>query len=365
MPIEISEYRIAFFKIEVFDNLIPMNAPFGFLANSTDYKQAFADAQSGKGAFVLQTDTGRYWLYCLKVNSLRKADPNKVCDLLMPAFVSSFIKINLSAGLPARATLTGYCWPHCQAVVLNLFVEANQSLKEVVEQGISLRHKPHYSINPGSPDEFNLGKLLDLAMVKLHKITLGSESEPGMTGDLFSIVTFIKGIGVEPGIKFALNSQLHKALYGLSTWSPLWEAVELQNYDQTITPIKNKEIPGHVLCHSSHGRVVWLPGYFGPDFDELRPAGEYHSNLTTLTLQVESLGALVKQAAAKYAAKEVVSPFYEEYSRSAAVNLSLFYGGNQSVYRSASARDQIKENDLIPSINAVRHHFPIAGPDLA
>jgi hypothetical protein len=361
MTINVLKYRISFFQIEVFNNLISPDAPFGFLATPDSYESAFTNAQTSKGLWVLPAHSGNFWRHYLHSRRIEEANSREAPRRLLPVFTPSFMKPIFSSAIPGRATLSGYCWPHCLGVVLNLFIESNQSLQSMVQQAFSLRYDPNYLLNKTNLAAITLGSLLDQAMEKLRNTALGPNCKPGTPGELFSVITFIDGDGVDCSIKIVCNSLLHKALFGLCKWNRGWDKTNLVNFDHVVTPFKDDTIQGHALFHSTRGRVVWFPSYFNQS--NLRIVGCYHSNLTTLSLQVESLGAIVKLAADKFATQTVPQSFLD-YSHNAAVNLSLFYGGSRDTYRSASARDQITENSLISSINTVRHHLQISGPDL-
>lgn len=362
MAVQISEFRVAFLQVESFDGLIPAAAPFGFMANPATYEASFAQAQKGLGLWELPRHSGHFWQYYLQARKLEEAKPKDIRSKLLPAFFPSVAKASVNPGIPARVVCSGYGWPHAMGVVASLTVKGAFTLKQAVAHALALRYDAVYQLPGPAAAPVQLVDLLDEAMNRLRGTLRGAGANAGNPGQLFSVVTFINGSGVNAATELKLNSQVHKALEGLAGWNRLWDTAKHKTLGNAITPIKNEEIAGHQVFRASRGRSVWLPGYFG--MSDLRVAGCYHSNLTLLSLQIESLATLAEFTAAKLTANQPISQSLSEYARGAAINLSLLYGANKSTYRSASASHQIAENGYIPAINQLRKHFKINGPDL-
>jgi hypothetical protein len=370
MAIQIREYRISFLQIETLNGLVPANAPCGFLANPDSYEQAVILAQAGQGAWQLPKHSGHFWQYYLPARKLETANPRKAVSRLLPVFIASLLRPALEAGLvPAgaavRANCSGYAWPHCLGVMVNLNVQGAFALAEAVDLAMSLRYAPLY--RPGDEAApLNLEVLFERSFDLLRSQTLGpagtAAGAAGEPGDLFSVVSFISGSGASVAKAPPAKGQVHKALEGLSSWNRLWRSLTLGALTQSITPAQNDNILSNVLYRSRRGRVVWQPGNF--QTPDVRAVGCYHSNLSQLSLQIESQAVLVEKVAARYRDPQAaVGASLQAYAKSAAVNLSLLYGASKETYRSASARDQILDNGYLSAINELRKRL-VNGPDL-
>jgi hypothetical protein len=102
--------------------------------------------------------------------------------------------------------------------------------------------------------------------------------------------------------------------------------------------------------------VLWFPNLFAG-----APGGAslacYHANLTFATLQVDSLGGLVRETAEKIRNNTQLAFAENECARFAGGLLGRFHGGQESVYRSWSTRVQIQQSNGVDDIDAVRAHF--------
>ncbi|MGH9760653.1 MAG: hypothetical protein ACREAC_07400 [Blastocatellia bacterium] len=136
---------------------------------------------------------------------------------------------------------------------------------------------------------------------------------------------------VQPG------SPIHKALDGLCEWNAGFDAVPRYELEKASLHVgrdhRGLAAPqGHLLYATPFGRAVWFPKYFkenaGGGKMKIHTLSHYHSNLTLLSLQIDSLVSLVRRGKRDLLDKNGNIPGdIEPIFKNAVGNLRRLFGG--------------------------------------
>ncbi len=141
--------------------------------------------------------------------------------------------------------------------------------------------------------------------------------------------------------------------------------IGVAGFESVLTPLHEARIPtgtrdaqaGDLLYGHPRSRAVWIPRRFSTT----QPAaalGCYHRNLVFSALQVESLGALVINAARQLDETGQLGGVQRSLAQRAYGILSRMHSGNSySTYRSMSSCRHLADNDILPALNRVRAAF--------
>lgn len=273
--------------------------------------------------------------------------------------------------------MNGYSWPHGSGVVLSLRVSKQMRLEEVGDLGTGLRHARLYALTGNLKQLRNLDEVMDQAMLILNRNTRKVDSAD-VQGKIFSVVTFITGRTDGCVASDNLDSLFHKVMNGLLTFNYDWREetknpseIILDNIQEetkgldSFNPGTRRTVPGHTIYHAKRGRVVWFPENF-VDHAVLKKSeinhknGCYHNNLTSLSMQIDSLGALIESISGKLRQGHLVSSSMDTFGTYAALNLVNLYKG-EGTYRSTSAEAQITANNMVPTLNSCCEGYGMTG----
>ncbi|HPS41512.1 MAG TPA: hypothetical protein PK040_02830 [Anaerolineaceae bacterium] len=374
---EISEFRLSFIRVDSFSRLIDPAAPLGFLSTPELFAAKYLSYLKGEAEVKFPFSADHFWQRYLGAINLRQVSPRSAVSHLLPPVESGLLKLILPALPEVKTWVNGYSWPHGSGVVLSLRVGKQMKLEEVGDLGALLRHARLFAI-PGNLKQLkNLDEVMDSAMAVLNRNT--RKVDPAdVQGKLFSVVTFIARRTEGCVANDNLDSLFSKVMNSLLTFKYDWQEEtvnpseiilgniqeEARELDST-TPGARGVVPGHAIFHAKRGRVVWFPENF-IDSVVLKKSeinhrnGCYHNNLTSLSMQIEGLGALVETIFRKLKQGRLVSSSMDAYGTYAVMNLVNLYKG-EGTYRSTSAKEQMTANNMLPTLNSLCEGYGLAG----
>lgn len=261
----------------------------------------------------------------------------------------------------ARLVREGFLYPHGVAFVVTLTQRANLDLTQTGDSALDFRRKPKSYSDPGGKASIRLDDMADQARSELRTAAFGPNATVGRRPtEPFSVFTVVTGSNVNPTVPTQDGGDVHRLLDGVTGWSQAWASASPPPLAKQALTLRKGAAAGDVLYARSRGRAIWFPGSFTRPAGEVRSLSCYHRNLTLVSLQVESLGALAREAALKLGAGQAWSQDLTAVARNAVNVLGRLYGG-RSTYRSWSPRSQIEQNGLVPDINTTRANLNI-GP---
>lgn len=260
---------------------------------------------------------------------------------------------------PGRLSVEGFFYPHGVAFVLTASCRSSLTLEEAVDKAFDVRKTKRFEVawdGEEASDALTLEALACRALDALHEMAFGSDAPAGdRSVTPFSVVTVVRGRGVDPGAPPEEGGPVHRALEALTTWRPSWRYDVLPDLSEASLRIRTAP-PSHVLYGRKRGRAVWYPALFTLEGGDIHSLSCYHRNLVLASLQVESLGGLIASTVGRVREGVPLSACHRECARRAAGILGRLYGG-VATYRSWSPRAQIEQNGLVPVVNEVRDFF--------
>jgi hypothetical protein len=370
MPISLHELRLSFIWMESLLALFTADArtaPMAFLSRKAPYKQEFASVQSHTSAWtapwppVQGRHIHHFWNYYLQKMPEQISGDHAwkyVVPLRSPIRVAT-----TTPWLPGRLTLEGFYYPHAVALVLTVIITETLALEAMVDKALEARADGKYSVRwaDGSTQSLSLDVLAAQLLDQLREHVLGRDAtQGGRSHTPFTIATVVRGDGVDPTQPNPPMDTVHRALEGLCSWHRTWKHDVLHDWE-ALTCLKIRHAPpSHVMYGLERGRAVWYPDLFTAQ-GKVHSLGCYHRNLTLLSLQTESLIALMRVAGTYIDASLQMPLAMEELAKHAAGILGRLYGGTQDTYQSWSSRAQIDANHAADALNKVRDFFNMGG----
>ncbi|MFV9505481.1 MAG: CHAT domain-containing protein [Oscillochloridaceae bacterium umkhey_bin13] len=262
-------------------------------------------------------------------------------------------------GFSGDAEIEGFCTPYGSACVVTIRCTDDLGLAEALMLAPLVRRAPLLSVQ--TPDGFLACTLEDLADRALdHLASLGSDRAARRRTDLhpFSIATIVRGAGVHPALPFAEDSAAHHLLETLTRWqAPVAGVRPTRLIEARIATDSTNAQAGDLLYGHQRARAIWLPRHF-TNLNPSSALGCYHRNLVFAALQVESMGGLIRQAAARLESGQRLSGVSRSWAQRAYGALSRLHSGSElHTYRSMSSRHQLADNALLAPLNRVRQEF--------
>jgi hypothetical protein len=327
----------------------------------------FKNALEGKGQPSLPWSISNpnhvhfFWLYYRE----GKNSPMEAFRRLVPFRGSSPARIT-APWLPGKAILESFHYPHGIALVATVLIKADLSLDLMVEKALEIAHTGKWKVTwpDNSIAEHGMLQLGPHTLDRLRKSTFGNDVEQG-TRSLkpFTIVTVVRGSGVDKTQANTHNDPVHLALEALCNWRSTWKDDEPHPLAERTIPIRNAS-PSHVLYGLTSGRAVWFPAQFTKSGIK-SSLGCYHRNLMFASLQTESLARFMVLAYDRLQnapTANPISPSMDKLVTSAAGILGRLYGGNRDTYSSFSPSVQIEDNGWAKPINYVRNFIGEMAP---
>jgi hypothetical protein len=366
--IKIHEIRLSCIWVETFLDLLRDPAPqtdLAFLGRDLTYMQyvdALSTGRVGPQGLRLPwlEEKPCFWTSYLEQPNLEKVGGTKAWKSLMPLLGEVPVRVK-AAWLPklSRFDLKAYFYPHGLAFIFNAFCLGDFTLSEALQTAFQIHRTGNLEVEwqAGGSQSLNLQSLGHKVLDILRAKALGISATPRVISEPFTVVTVVRGEGVDPIQPIPQGGVIHRALEALTTWRPDYETVNLPDLDDKVCLPIRESAAGHVLYYHNRGRAVWFPALFTKKDQRLHSLSCFHRNLVAASQQVESLGGLaVATADDLRQSRPLMAP--QHFCAGKAVDiLGRFYGKAFKTYRSASPRYQMEQNGLVDPVNAVRAFF--------
>jgi len=288
---------------QLFDNSCIQNSPYDFFVKPSAYKDKIKSLYTDESSLTLPWKlTGKnnltnwFWKYYLNDIDPLSAPHETIANRCYPLYVpvrkslTKQITVNWpsSGGSQNRGSFEGFFYRHGVAVVCTFSVHGCTSLKDAVEQGMSLRHDPLFSI-PSTTSNVALTTVGDfcrnLLSEEIKVVTDWFDEEP------FSLVTVVEG---ELNQEAQQGDSIQRALEALACWDKTWEKRELPVLSDHTISMKNNHAADIMYGHAN-SRVLWIPRLFIPGNNYA--LFWYSRNLLMATMQVKSFRDFLVRAA--------------------------------------------------------------------
>lgn len=363
-----SDLRISFIWTETFFDLLshpqPPHAPFNFLGRESTYRPFFEEALNSKtGKSGLTTPwhqpAGRsFWKFYLENRNPDQINGHQSFQALVPLRGQVPVTIK-AAWFPGTIFPEVFFYPHGTALIITARYTHTVTLPDAIDIGFKVRREDQFDVqwkNDGTSEHVSLDTLAEKCLAVLRALALGSEAGSGVHPfEPFSILTVVRGEGVDPGVPLAQGSDLHRMLEAVTAWDRDAQSYQLPELTDANVNLKLKsQLPGHVLYGHRRGRAIWFPHRFLQPTLPRRPLACYHRNLVATSAQVESLSQFASATAEK-SRNGTIAPIVRDYAKRAVIMLGLLYGGvRDKTYRTWSSRAQIEQNGFVADINYIR-----------
>jgi len=277
-----------------FDNFCVPNSLYDFFIKPSDYKKKIKSLYTDESSLTLPwklTDknnrTNRFWMYYLNGINPLSAPHDTIARRCYPLYVpvrkslTKQITVNWPPSVSSqnRGSFEGFFYRHGVAVVCTFSIHDCTSLIDAVEQGMSLRYDPLFSM-PSTKNNVALTTVGDFCRTLLSEeikvVTDWFDEEP------FSLVTFFEG---EPNQETQQGDSIQRALEALACWDKAWQQRELPALNDHMIAIKNNQASDIMYGHAN-SRVLWIPRLFMPGKNYT--LFWYSRNLLMATMQVKS-----------------------------------------------------------------------------
>lgn len=373
-PIIVNVARLSFIWAEVLPDFLAKDAsitgPFSKLTRSCNYSPLFNEAltRGGSTIFSVPWEKGKkqkFWMGYLTQGKLDDVRGANAWDNLVPLLIiNPGFEIN-EDWFRGSCFIHAFYYPFGIAVTINFRWKPKCSLEALTREASEFkRHK--YSVFDDNSPPLSLYEVADKFLVTLRQNALGANAAPGIrTTDLFlnepfSLLTILDAEGVNPKEDICSNSNIMKALELLTTCSLPFDDLTLPKPEDVCLSIKRDTSKGGALYANHRGRVVWLPVLFLAGKKTILEEPEeqsqgykqlncYHKNLVFASLQTESLGILISEAAKIFRGgkdKNYLTFQHRKMVENAAKCLRKLYLGDKKAkdtWRSASIRKQIDD----------------------
>jgi hypothetical protein len=338
------------------------------LGRSTSYASLFDSPTSAGGGAEGLTKPWRnpagnfFWTYYLDGRRPGDLTGEQAWNSLVP--LRGRAPARLSGGKATeRVGLEVFYYPHGLALVATATLRDSFTLQTAVEAAFAFYRHDAYEVlwDPQlgrGAEHLTLPQAADACLRILRRGALGREVTPEVRyAEPFSIVTVVKAGGVASSKAVTEGGAVHRALEAMASWRAGWKAQKLPPFSDATIPTRSGDPGSDVLYARPRGRVVWFGRLLGGKQGETRALGCYHRNLTFLSMQVESLGGLLRGTATGLTGAGALPAAQLDCARRAAGILGRLFGATRDMYRSWSPRRQIDANGLVQPTNEVRHYF--------
>jgi hypothetical protein len=335
--------------------------PLGRIGRSTTYENWFKGVRDDVADGVpreiqlpwLKGKRGQhFWEYYLNTADLDRVRPHDCWRQLVPFRLPLDVKISMPSQ-PVDLRGFGFVFPHGVGVAVDAIGKYMAPLSRTVEAALELRRDPLIVSWSGEPARrVRLDDLGRDALDRLETMTVGSVSSTSVLRP-FTVVTVIQAAESVAGATTA-DPSTEEALYAFATWSPTWRADTQAPLSSSLVPIQRTAPAGHIVYASKRGRVVWFPRHFKENGNDRHTLSCYHRNLSSLSLQVESLCGFMRVTAnERIRTFKPISANHQERARNGSRTLGRLYSGKGS-YQSQSVVAQMELNDFVEDTNVVR-----------
>lgn len=311
-----------------------------------------------------ENERQNFWTNYLSMNELYDLEAKKAWKYLIPFRSKSLARINTTNNPELRATIEGFCYPHGIASVVTVKIKADLPFADMINKAIATYSMP-YQVNWAKSKKKEQLTLRDLAQQHLdllyqHTCDKFAQKRKPPTAPI-TVATIINAKDVAPLSVVEPNGIIHRGLEGLCTWDENWEINKLHELEPNSYKLKDVSPAGYLLYGIKRSRAIWFPGHFDEfikkrGVKKIRKLGSYHRNQVLVSLQTESLLAMVLNVSGFIENAQPIPFSLQNLPQNAVNALGRLYGGSQKItYRTWSSRNQIEHYKN--AVNRVRLHF--------
>jgi len=359
-PVELTvqDFRLSFVWVEtnfgIFAPTAKLADSLQFLNKSERYRQVFENILADKGPAGLEVPWHKrkkqfFWKYYLAGAALEAVSGRQAWEHLVP--FRTKLPLTVKDWKKGTVTVEGFYYPHGLALAVTFRVNGPLTLDGAVELAYAIRDGEEKFVTLEDRPERSLDDLAEDALTQMRQTLFQQGGTPGKPSEPFTIFTLVKG---DPFTPFSPGGPVHLALQSVTEWMPDRETATLRPVADVQVPLRGSAAAGSILFKRPRGRAVWLPGLFAKKDPKKPSLGCYHRNLLFASLQVDSLGSLVKGT---YDLLRNDTPLrkLDMTLKTCAGNAidrlgELYQGDKDYTYRSNSPKAQIDQNYL-PHLN--------------
>ena len=370
---QIAQLRLSLIWTESFPHLLDdvarVNPNYAFLGQSTQYIERFERVQKDVRQVpfrrVAMGDLHppwpgpwgqRFWLYYLAGRTPGLVSGATAWNALVPFRGRTPVDIS-ARWLQGSLYHETFYYPHGIAFVLtaNIRPARTMSLGETVKAARDVRRDRRFRVSFGDSEEsLTAERVAEHVLAHTRSSVLAAETpRPDRIWEPFTIVTVITGTGVDLEKPTPLKTV--GALDAMTSWrrgANTGSSPKLSDANR-LPPGAPDSVPDLVFA-GHRGRAVWFPQLFASN-QKRKALSCFHRNLTLLTVQVESLGGLIRLASRHLEAGDDIPVRMHECVFNALRELDdLDEGRRNSTYRSHSPHHQLESNDVISIMKGVR-----------
>ncbi len=334
------------------------------ISRAAEYSKCFREMQEGK-----RTDgLGPPWPYpkghYFWTHYLGNRVPGSVGTRdAWRSFVPFRRALDIGASTPKQPVWPvweAFYYPFGTGLICTLRMKPHSSIEAAIDSVVAIRTQPSFRVPSLSTQLLRLDDVASNFMATVREQATGTRPPVGeLVGTPLTTTTIVRGVG-DPTMAILVDQgHLHRAVHALTTWSSSWNLDGLPPLIQcaiTRTGIP----PSHVLYVRKRARVVWFPLHFLGTAKPKKLAC-YHRNQVMAALQTEALLSLFGEVAEMTQNGTPLLPTQEDQIRIAAGLLArLYFGNEESTYRSATVKSQIDCDPRKGEVNKVRgqHGLP-------
>jgi hypothetical protein len=364
VAIEIHDVRMSFIWVETWLDLLtepdPAQMPLAFLGRSYTYEPEFerllrdvqARVEPGLSLPWINFDHQGFWNSYFEHKS---PNSGRECwKRLVP--LRGKLPAEKPDWLPGRFLVESFLYPHGAALVVTATCEGQFSLEGAVLMARRVRKTGQFPAGwlGSRRRKVGLKTLAGQALDRLRVTAMGPAAPGPRSSDPFSVVTIVRGEGMDPEVPIEPGDEIHRALEAVTTWSNNWQYDPLPDLEEV--DIDTLRTESDIIYARKRGRAIWFPGLIASPDKGIHTLACLHRNQVFASLTVESLVGLVVETAKCLNQGRPLPPAQQQCARHAAGILGRLYGGTNT-YRSWSPITQIDENGLAPVINRLRRFF--------
>jgi len=352
--VTIQDFRLSFLWVEtnldIFAPAAKLADSLQFLNKSERYRQVFESTLADKGPAGLEVPWHKrkkqfFWKYYLAGAALEAVSGRQAWEHLVP--FRTKLPLTVKNWKKGTVRVEGFYYPHGLALAVTFQVNGPLTLDGAVELAYAIRDGEEKFVTQEDQSVRSLDDLAENALTQMRHTLFQQGGTPGKPSEPFTIFTLVQGDRFTP---FSPGGPVHLALQSVTEWMPDRETATLRELAKVQVPLRGSAAAGSILFGRPRGRAVWLPGLFAKKDPKKPSLGCFHRNLLFASMQVDSLGGLVKGTSDLLRNQTPLSKLdmtLKTCARNAIDRLAELYQGDKDyTYRSNSPKAQIEQNYL-------------------
>lgn len=380
----IDRLRISFVSGEAFTEILENKDvyPFSFLRAKGLYKKQYKRAkayskqlQDGAKAAMGEPKReelrlpwevrpgSRFWFYYLGAKTLEDVSGATAWRFNVPLRLGPLARIHFAQLGQVRARSECFYFPFGLAQVLTLDIGESLSLSDMIDLAIDLTGERMATVEWGETTEqqVKFNTLSKELFKRYRRFAIGEAVVDGLTSARpFTISTVVKGAEeFADSNKIAEGGIIHRSLEGLVSRIDNWKDFSpLPSLEERRLPLGLAQ-SSDFLYGNRRGRAVWFPRRFQPDNSGGSMAC-YHRNLVLAAALVEMVCLFCRKSNQIIKSGGDLGPTHRSVLRLAAQNLANLYQGENSSYRTNSAKHHIDKSPWFEDVNEIWSRFDLA-----